>query len=114
MILKHDKPIYLEICSYFIQQIELGLFNEGDAMPSIRELAYELGINPNTVSRSYQILEAQGYIEIIAQKGAFVKKKSVTINKKAIKEVIKPITHQLTKEELIVIINEIYQGEEHD
>ena len=111
MTLKHDKPIYLEICTYYIQQIELGLLVEGDQLPSVRELAYELGINPNTVSRSYQNLLEQGYIEIVAQKGAFVKKQKEEQHKKAIKDMLKSVKNKITKEELISLVDDVYKGE---
>ncbi|NCC83291.1 MAG: GntR family transcriptional regulator [Clostridia bacterium] len=65
-------PIYLQIMEQLVLFISTGVMDAGEKLPSIRELASELGINPNTVARAYAELEQRGVIETIPKKGAFV------------------------------------------
>ena len=66
------RPIYAQICDGFKQQIMLGILQPGDKMPSVRELAAELTINPNTIQRAYRELEQEKWIASVAGKGSFV------------------------------------------
>ena len=66
------RPIYTQICDGVRQQILTGVLREGDKLPSVRELATQLTINPNTIQRSYRTLEEEGWIASVAGKGSFV------------------------------------------
>lgn len=66
------RPIYSQITDGFRQQILNGVLQEGDKLPSVRELASQLAINPNTIQRAYRELEAQGWIASVPGKGCFV------------------------------------------
>ncbi len=66
------RPIYTQICDGFREQIRTGLLREGDKLPSVRELATQLTINPNTIQRSYRELELQGWVATVPGKGCFV------------------------------------------
>ena len=66
------RPIYTQITDGFREQIMAGILRPGDKMPSVRELASELTINPNTIQRAYRELEGQGWIVSVAGKGSFV------------------------------------------
>ena len=66
------RPIYAQILDGFREQIRSGVLREGDKMPSVRELASQLAINPNTIQRAYRELEASGYIASVPGKGSFV------------------------------------------
>ena len=68
------EPIYIQIEKSIIKFINLGIYEENSPLPSVRSLAMELGINPNTVSKAYRDLEQQGVIYTIAGKGVFVNK----------------------------------------
>lgn len=65
-------PVYLQIYRQVKQAVAAGVLRPGDQLPSVRALAVELVINPNTVARAYQELERDGVIETIRGKGAFV------------------------------------------
>lgn len=56
------KPIYLQICDHLDERILNGEFSSGDKIMSVRELGAELGVNPNTVMRSFEILQNKGII----------------------------------------------------
>lgn len=66
------RPIYTQITDGFRDQIIAGILQPGDKMPSVRELATELTINPNTIQRSYRELESQGWIVSVPGKGSFI------------------------------------------
>ncbi len=66
------RPIYTQICDGFREQIRTGILQPGEKLPSVRELAMELTINPNTIQRAYRELEMQGWIASVPGKGSFV------------------------------------------
>jgi GntR family transcriptional regulator len=66
------RPIYSQIVDGFKEQITAGILENGEQLPSIRELASQLTINPNTIQRAYRELEAGGWIASVAGKGCFV------------------------------------------
>ena len=66
------RPIYAQIIDSFKEQITAGILHTGDRLPSVRELASDLAINPNTIQRSYRTLEAEGWIVTVPGKGCFV------------------------------------------
>ena len=62
----NDKePVYLQIIKYFKQQIVIGEFKPGDIIPSRREMAVNIKVNPNTVQKSYKEMEEMGIINTI-------------------------------------------------
>ncbi|MDV6167593.1 PLP-dependent aminotransferase family protein [Flavobacterium sp. DG1-102-2] len=64
--------LYLQIVFEFIKAIQMGLLPEGTKLPGTRELCKVLAVNRNTLIKSFQDLESQGWIEIIANKGTFI------------------------------------------
>lgn len=66
------RPIYSQIIDGFREQIAAGVLKPGEKLPSVRDLAAELAINPNTIQRSYRQLEMDGWIVSIQGKGCFV------------------------------------------
>ena len=66
------RPIYTQIVDNFKNQICAGILQTGDKLPSVRELAGELAINPNTIQRAYRELEMAGWIATVPGKGCFV------------------------------------------
>ena len=66
------RPIYAQIIDGFREQIATGILQPGDKLPSVRELAQNLAINPNTIQRSYRQLEMEGWIVTVPGKGCFV------------------------------------------
>ena len=69
---RDTRPIYAQIVDGFRQQITMGVLEAGEKLPSVRELAVQLSINPNTIQRSYRQLEAEGWIATVPGKGCFV------------------------------------------
>ena len=69
---RDGRPIYVQIMDGLKEQISAGVLRSGDKLPSVRELAAELAINPNTIQRSYRQLEMEGWIVTVPGKGCFV------------------------------------------
>ena len=66
------RPIYTQIVDNFKNQIASGILQSGEKLPSVRELAGTLAINPNTIQRAYRELELAGWIATVPGKGCFV------------------------------------------
>ena len=75
------RPIYTQVVFRFREQIISGILQPGDKLPSVRELAAELAINPNTIQRSYRQLEAEGWIATVPGKGCFVCRSQESLEK---------------------------------
>ena len=110
--MKKNNLLYLQIVDDFTKYIELGVYKYNDKLPSVRILAVELGINPNTIQRAYQILESKGFITTIEKKGVYVcykKDDDKALIKDKIKKDLRAYKQSnLTKDELIELIEEVY------
>jgi len=71
-------PIYLQLMEQVKHAIETGALRPGEQLPSIRPLAEELVVNPNTIAKAYRELEHEGVIELRQGAGAFVSDKAPT------------------------------------
>ena len=69
---RDPRPIYEQVRDGFRDLIISGALCPGEKLPSVRELATSLTINPNTIQRAYRELESDGYIESVSGKGSFV------------------------------------------
>ena len=69
---RDPRPIYEQLQDGFRQLILSGVLSPGSKMPSVRELAASLAINPNTIQRAYRELEAEGCICSVPGRGSFV------------------------------------------
>lgn len=69
---KFKRNLYLQIVADVKRRIELGLMQADEKLPSCRDLAMKMGINPNTVQRAYSTLEEEGYIYTMPKKGVYV------------------------------------------
>lgn len=76
---RDSRPIYEQVKDGFRQLIVSGALPPDSKMPSVRELASTLAINPNTIQRAYRELEAEGYICSVPGKGSFVCAQSAAV-----------------------------------
>ena len=72
IVLKGKENVYEQIVNEYKRYISLNILKYDDKLPSCRQLAMELGINPNTVVRAYNVLENEGYIRVVPKKGVYV------------------------------------------
>ncbi|NLJ16025.1 MAG: GntR family transcriptional regulator [Clostridiales bacterium] len=107
-------PIYEQLVKRVSELVISGSLLPDDKMPTIREVAKNLGVNPNTVQKAYQILEHMDLIYSIPGKGSYVKdsSKSIEIIKDEIIDKFKlqgreAIRHGITKEELKLAIDSL-------
>ena len=68
---RDSRPIYEQIMDELRKLIISGVFAPDEKLPSVRELAQQLAINPNTIQRAYRELELSGYIYSVAGRGNF-------------------------------------------
>lgn len=74
-------PVYLQIIEQIKHAISIGVFEVGKNIPTIREIALQLCVNPNTVAKAIKELEREGILKTYVGKGSFVTEKSINITK---------------------------------
>ena len=109
-------PIYQQIYNEVVKEISLGILSPHEKL-AVRELASTLGINPNTVSKAYQLLEQNGYIYSSVGKGSFVSDNSgmlAGLKENAVKRVRKEIKTAynlgIPYDDVVNIADVIYNG----
>ncbi len=118
--LKGKENVYEQIVSEYRRYILLNVIRYDEKLPSCRALAIDLGINPNTVARAYNVLEKEGYIKVIPKKGVYVSYKADNSEDLSNKKVeIMSFMQKMKKagikyETLTKILDEAYGGEEDD
>ena len=116
--LQSKVPIFEQIIKQILEFISIGVLLPHDKLPSVRQVASSIGVNPNTVSKAYQELENQGYIYSVKGKGCFISDNQTDqlIKDDKLKEfqdiVIDMKKHQIDKNQLFTIIENIYKEEE--
>ena len=70
--MEKQEKAYKGVIEYFKNRIMAGELRPGEKLPSVRDLAAQLAINPNTIQRAYRRLEAEGWIATVPGKGCFV------------------------------------------
>ncbi len=116
---KSGVPICDQIVNGFIRMKALGLVESGEQMPSVRQLAVELSVNPNTIQKAYQMLESNGIIYSVKGKGSFISSDAVAdiaVIKSAKKDFRRAAVSAkelgLKRNELIEIIDEVCTEED--
>ena len=117
---RDSRPIYEQVQDGLRKLMVSGVLREGEKLPSVRALASQLAINPNTIQRAYEALEREGYVYSIGGKGSFVApRREVDDGRKeelfkqldaAVKELL---FLGLTKEELIKRVEAQEGGPDH-
>lgn len=114
--LQGKDSIYEQIKSQIEKFIESGILKPGDKLPSVRNLADDLGINPNTVMKAYQELEKNGYIYTVPKKGVFVSEDlnvQKDRNRNDAIHMLKTLKNEgFSKDDLNEILEEVYSEEE--
>jgi GntR family transcriptional regulator len=76
-------PIYQQLMEQIKHAVETGAIRGGEQLPTIRKIAEELAMNPNTVARAYRELEHEGFIEVRHGSGAYVAERAASWGKAA-------------------------------
>ena len=111
------RPIYEQICDGLRRLILTGGIADGEKLPSVRALASQLAINPNTVQRAYDKLEADGYCVSVPGKGSFAAghQEADDVRRSELLSQIREIAAELkylgaTPEELAAIVKEAFEA----
>jgi GntR family transcriptional regulator len=83
-----DLPVYQQIIDQVKRDIALGRLKSGEKLPTVRQLAAQLAINPNTIAKAYRFLERDGIITTKAGAGAYVSDLSSNLNMTVRKKLI--------------------------
>jgi DNA-binding transcriptional regulator YhcF (GntR family) len=78
--LNTDKPVYLQLMEYIKADIITGVYKPGDKLPSVRELAAQATVNPNTMQRAFAELEREGLVYSNRTTGRFITSDEELIN----------------------------------
>ncbi len=105
-------PIYEQIVQQIERYVSLDILKPEQQIPSIREMASNLGVNPNTVKKAYSILEQKGVIVTLSTKGTYITaqtdrilKETIAIKLKEIKQKVEEIEkYGIKKDEIIKYI----------
>lgn len=109
-----DEAIYQQLCNQIILGIATSQYSDGEVLPSVRELADEIGINMHTVNKAYSVLKQEGFVKVDRRKGAVV---SVNSDKQHAMEMIRkqlqPVLAEsycrnLSRDDVKAMVDEIY------
>ncbi len=110
-----EEALYLQLRNQIILGIATSRFQEGDSLPSVRQLADAIGINMHTVNKAYTVLKQEGFVKVDRRKGAVI---AVDIDKlRTLNEIRKELLvilarcscKNITKDEIHALIDEIYE-----
>ncbi len=110
-----DEALYLQLRNQIIIGIATSQFQEGDSLPSVRQLAETIGINMHTVNKAYTVLKQEGYVKVDRRKGAVIavdvdRLRTLEELKKELQVILaKSSCKNISKEEIHDLINEIYE-----
>ncbi|MDE7165010.1 MAG: GntR family transcriptional regulator [Clostridiales bacterium] len=102
----------MQIVDRIKRMCELGLYGEDGKLPSCRDLAMSMGVNPNTVQRAYNQLEEEGYVTSSPKKGYFVNAVDSRRESAAMDKIKELKAAGLTRAELLCIVNTVYGGDD--
>lgn len=120
--LDNDRPIYIQILEELERRIIVGIYPSGDKMPSVRELAAQASVNPNTMQRAMSELETKGLVTTMRTSGRTVTNDSLMIAKKREELANRQIRSFLDtmkqygfqREEIMNLINSCLKGDEYE
>ena len=111
-----DEAIYIQLRNQIILGIATSTLREGDVLPSVRQLAEDIGINMHTVNKAYSVLRQEGFVTIDRRRGAIV---SLDVDKlQALDEMQKNLRvllakgrcKNITRQEIHDMVDEIFDG----
>ena len=111
-----DEALYIKLRNQIILGIATSTLREGDVLPSVRQLAEDIGINMHTVNKAYSVLRQEGFVTIDRRRGAIV---SLDVDKlQALDEMQKNLRvllakgrcKNITRQEIHDMVDEIFDG----
>lgn len=116
--LRSREPIYEQLINNIIMLVTKGVLAPDEQLPSVRSLARDLGINPNTVQKAYQELESRGLVYHAAGRGSFIAP-GENLTRAVIEERLEAVKKEVlaakkagaAKEDVAGIVDSIYEEE---
>ena len=111
---RDSRPIYEQIKDGLRRMIVTGAMAQDEKLPSVRALATQLSINPNTIQRAYNELETEGYIYSVAGKGSFASGTADAARRETLRADVKKLLNELrylgvTEADAATLIKEVYE-----
>ncbi|MBQ6555854.1 MAG: GntR family transcriptional regulator [Firmicutes bacterium] len=111
--IRSNVPIYEQLVGQVKRAVVQGLLKKGDLIPSVRKMAAELGVNPNTVAKAYQELEHQGVTITVRGRGTMINDLPARTDISGTLEKMRPLITELiyagkSKDEIIAEIGSVY------
>jgi len=109
-----EEALYSQLCNQIIMGIANAELQEGESLPSVRDLANSIGINMHTVNKAYATLRSEGYIKLDRRHGAVIslntdKKEAMNETKEAMNVLLaKAICKGITRKEIHELVDSIY------
>lgn len=109
-----DEAIYIQLRNQIIMGIATSTIHEGDTLPSVRQLADNIGINMHTVNKAYNVLRQEGFLQLDRRRGAVIcidvdKLEALQDLKEQLRVLLaKGSCKNITKEEVHELVDEIY------
>lgn len=110
-----EEALYLQLRNQIILGIATARFQEGDTLPSVRQLAEDIGINMHTVNKAYTVLKQEGFLKVDRRKGAVIaldldKLRTLEEMDEELRVILaKAICKGISREEVHQMIEEIYE-----
>ena len=95
---RSSTPIYQQVVDGVKELVARGILVPGERMPTVRELAVELSLNPNTVAKAFQKLEQEGIIETMRSRGTFVAGRTEVLDKEMAREQLEGLVEKVLVE----------------
>ncbi len=93
-------PLYVQLQQQLQQRILTGQLADGEQLPSVRDLSAQLGLNPLTVSKVYQLLEREGFVETRRGLGTYVSHQTPALRLEARRRQVEPAVERVVTEAL--------------
>ena len=115
-----DEAIYMQLRNQIVLGIATSMLQEGDTLPSVRQLADDIGINMHTVNKAYSVLRQEGFVTIDRRRGAVValddnKAQAIVEMQNRLRVLLaKGICKKITRGEVHAMVDECYDAWENE
>ncbi|NBI89524.1 GntR family transcriptional regulator [Lachnospiraceae bacterium] len=110
-----DEALYLQLRNQIILGIATSRIREGDELPSVRQLAGDIGINMHTVNKAYAVLRQEGFVKVDRRKGAIIsidadRMETIRELRRELQMLLAKVScKNISREEVHALIDEIYE-----
>ncbi len=110
-----DEAIYQQLCNQIILGIATSRLTDGEVLPSVRQMADEIGINMHTVNKAYTVLRQEGFVKVDRRRGAFIsvddrnRERALRMVEKDLRVLLAEARCRgLSKKDMLLLVDRIY------